>query len=413
MPDSAPDERATDTPVKVLLKPRKAGPFFGRHPWVFESAVAAVECESGEAPPPGTPVELWSHDHRFIAHGLWNGHSTICVRLYSWARDQPISEDLIADRIRCAVQLRRSLFDLQSETTGCRLVFSEADGLSGLTVDFYGGFVLVQFTSLALYSLRDHIVTAIQKELSPRGIWLRTEKGMREAEHLEATDGLIAGSEPPRPLFIEDRGIRYGVDVQQGQKTGCYLDQRDNRLVAARYLNGRSVLDAFCFSGGFGITAVRSGQAVSVLGIDSSEPALVLARSNAQLNGVAENCRYQHGDVRKQLDVLAEEDASFGAFILDPPRMARTRAGLSRAIKGYTRLNTAALKVLEPGGILITCSCSGLVSRGDFLQMIAETARVSGRFIQILEQCGQPPDHPVAATCPETEYLKMLVCRVM
>jgi 23S rRNA (cytosine1962-C5)-methyltransferase len=201
--------------------------------------------------------------------------------------------------------------------------------------------------------------------------------------------------------------------VQRGQKTGCYLDQRDNRLAASRYLSGAHVLDAFCFSGGFGITALKSGNAESVTGIDSSEAALTLARNNAVLNGVAERCGWIHEDVRTALDKLAAAGRLFDGVILDPPRMARSRGGLERALQGYIRLNEAGLRVLKPGGILVTCSCSGLVSRNDFAEVIAETARRSGRNIQILEHHGQPADHPVSATCPETEYLKVLICRVL
>jgi 23S rRNA (cytosine1962-C5)-methyltransferase len=223
---------------------------------------------------------------------------------------------------------------------------------------------------------------------------------------------LISGKEPPRPLFIDENGISYGVDVQQGQKTGCYLDQRDNRLAASRYLQGADVLDAFCFSGGFGITAAKLGGAASVLGIDSSESALLLAKANAELNGVSERCRWKRDDVRPGLEGMAGQGVLFDAVILDPPRMARTRTGMDRAITGYSRLNQLAVQVLKPGGILVTCSCSGLVSRTEFQEMLAEVARATGRDIQILENRGQPADHPVSVTCPETEYLKVMICRV-
>ncbi|MEQ9411213.1 MAG: class I SAM-dependent rRNA methyltransferase [Fuerstiella sp.] len=398
--------------IRVILKDRRAQPFFGRHPWVFESAIDGVETPTGTEPEPGAPVELWSGSGEFVAHGLWNSGSNIRVRLYSWDQAVPFTDTLVAERIHQAVDLRRSLFDLTSPTVGCRLFFSEGDGLSGLAVDFYGNYLLVQFTSLALYVHKKAVLDALQRELSPRGIWLRTEKGMREAEGLEATDGLVSGEAPPRPLFVEEHGIQYGVDVQEGQKTGCYLDQRDNRAAAARFLSGR-VLDAFCFSGGFGIMAAVQGRADSVLGIDSSESALALAAGNAELNGIADRCEFRRGDVRGELESMAEQGVLFDGVILDPPRMARTRGGLNRALKGYRRLNLLGLDVLKPGGILVTCSCSGLVSREDFRDMIADVARQSGRTIQILEQHGQPADHPISATCPETEYLKMAICRVL
>ncbi|GAB5441285.1 MAG: class I SAM-dependent methyltransferase [Fuerstiella sp.] len=414
-------------PVQVILRNRKARPFFGRHPWVFDSAIqtvrqaaatnpgeeanAAPSAEDTSEPAAGTPVELRSSRDEFIAHGLWNPHSSIRVRLYSWDEAAPVNAELLQQRITDAVRLRERLFDLKSESVGCRLIFSEADGLSGLTVDRYGSFLLVQFTSLALYQYREVITAKLQELLQPSGIWLRTEKGMREAEGLEAADGLIAGSEPPRPLFIEEHGIRYGVDVQQGQKTGCYLDQRDNRHAAARYLRGQ-VLDAFCFSGGFGITAAAGNSNVKVLGLDSSEAALNLAKANAELNEVADRCRYEKGEVKAKLKELSDQQQTFDCVVLDPPRMARTRGGLNRAIKGYLKLNLAGVDVLKANGILVTCSCSGLVSREAFREMLADVARTSGRQIRILEQLGQPADHPVSATCPETEYLKVLICQV-
>lgn len=423
MSDSAPDE-TLETPdsadtslengvVRVILAPRKARPFFGKHPWVFESAIEGVESPDGNEPIAGTPVELWSDKNQFIAHGLWNPHSNIRVRLYSWNQQQPLDSELLKQRIHQAVALRRLIFDLQNPQVGCRLIFSESDQLSGLTVDAYGKFLLVQFTSLALYQFKDQIVEALQRECVPDGIWLRTEKGMREAEQLEAVDGLICGVAPPSPLFLEEHGIRFGVDVQQGQKTGCYLDQRDNRMAAAKYMKNARVLDAFCFSGGFGIAAIKQGGAASVVAIDSSESALAMASSNAKLNGVAAQCEYHRADVRKELETMAEQGSVFDVIVLDPPRMARTRSGLNRALKGYQRINAAALNVLKPGGILVTCSCSGLVSRDEFCEMIADVSRTSNRPIQILEQHGQPADHPISATCPETEYLKMLICRVL
>jgi 23S rRNA (cytosine1962-C5)-methyltransferase len=405
--------RDTSDVVRVVVKPRRARPFFGRHPWVFESAIDGVESQTGKEPEAGTAVQLWSTEGRFIAHGLWNPNSTIRVRLYSWQQSDIINEDFLTARVQEAVQLRRSLFNLNDERTGCRLIFSEADNLSGLTVDFYGRFLLVQFTSLALYLQHELIVGILARELAPKGIWLRTEKGMREAEGLQAVDGLIVGKEPPRPLFIDAHGVQFGIDVVQGQKTGFYLDQRDNRLAASRYMSGRRILDGFCFSGGFGITALCQGGATAVVGIDSSESALKLASANAELNNVAEHCKFRRGDVRAELETLKGQDATFDAVILDPPRMARSRGGIGRAVKGYSRLNLAGLELLRPGGILVTCSCSGLVSSEEFREMISDVARTSERTIQILEQHSQPCDHPVSATCAETEYLKMLICRVL
>lgn len=397
---------------EVVIRNRRAQPFFGRHPWVFAGAIDQIRGCGDAEPAAGTIVRLLSAEGKFIATGLYNGISRIRVRLYSWLDGEELNAEFWRSRVHRAIENRRSLFDLKNAQTGCRLIFSESDQMSGLTVDSYGGFLLVQFTSLALYHHRDAILAALQSELHPGGIWLRTEKGMREAEGLEVVDGLISGKEPPRPLFIEEHDIQYGVDVQRGQKTGCYLDQRNNRLAASRYAKGASVLDAFCFSGGFGITAAKLGGASSVVGIDSSESAIQLAAANAEMNSVAQRCQWKKSDVKAAIEEFAGQGTLFDVVVLDPPRMARTQGGLERALNGYLRLNMTALTVLKPGGILVTCSCSGLVSRADFQGMLGELARQSGRDIQILESHGQPADHPVSATCPETEYLKMFICRV-
>lgn len=398
--------------IRVTLKARRAMPFFSRHPWVFESAIDRVDGALEEELTPGTTVQLYSSDGEFIAHGLWNSASKIRLRLYSWDQDRGLETDFWSESVATAINGRRQAFDLKQPGLGVRLIFSEADFLSGLTVDYYDGYALVQFTSNALYQFRDAIVQAIQSELQPKGIWLRTEKGMREAEGLDATDGLVSGDPPPRPLFIVEDQIQYGVDVQQGQKTGCYLDQRDNRAIAAKFVHGE-MLDAFCFSGGFGITALKANAVKSVLAIDSSDSALTLAAANAELNGVANRMRFEKNDVKRALSQLESEGRKFDSVVIDPPRMARTRGGLSRAMKGYTKLNQQAVRVLKPNGILVTCSCSGLVSRLDFQDMLREVSRAERRPIQILEQPGQPSDHPISVACPETEYLKVFICRVL
>jgi 23S rRNA (cytosine1962-C5)-methyltransferase len=403
---------AAATLPEVVLRERRAQPFFGRHPWVFAGAIDRINPGSEGTPTAASIVRLISAQGQFVATGLFNSVSRIQVRLYSWQPDEVLNAEFWDRKILSAINSRKSRFDLSNPLTGCRIIFSESDQLSGLTVDLYGGFLLVQFTSLALYAHRTPILDSLQKHLKPRGVWLRTEKGMREAEGLEVVDGLISGEEPPRPLFIEEHGIRYGVDVQQGQKTGCYLDQRENRIFASRYMKAAKVLDAFCFSGGFGIAAVRHGGAASVVGLDSSESAITLATANAELNEVSNRCQWKKSDVRVALEEMAGEGTLFDVVCIDPPRMARTRGGLERALNGYLRLNLQAIRVLRAGGTLVTCSCSGLVSRSEFQEMLAEAARQSGRDIQILESHGQPSDHPVSVTCPETEYLKMFICRV-
>jgi 23S rRNA (cytosine1962-C5)-methyltransferase len=393
---------------QVTLKPRRALPFFSGHPWVFAGAIANV---AGE-PAPGAEVSVHAADGKFVARGLYNPDSNIRVRLYSWQVDVRLNAALWQERLDAAIDLRRRLFGDRPESKGCRLVFSESDGLSGLTIDRYGDHLLLQWTSRALAMREAEIVPLLQERLHPAGIWRRTEKGIGEQEGLAASDERIAGVDPPRPLFIEEHGIRYGVDVVAGQKTGFYFDQRDNRAAAAKYLRGR-VLDMFCYTGGFGITAAKRGDNVHVLGVDSSESALLMARSNAELNEVADRLRWEHGSAAPTMERLHAAGEQFDGVILDPPKMARTRGGLDRALKGYRTLNRLAVSLLAPGGILVTCSCSGLVPRAAFEQMLAEVATETHRRIQVLEARGQAPDHPVSVQCLENDYLKCFICRVV
>ena len=413
MPDS---EIQTLSQRDVILKPRRALPFFSRHPWVFAGAIDRVLVDGQRVHPDavdaGSEVTLMSSSREFVARGLYNPHSNLRVRLYSWNPERPIDADLLAQRINEAINLRRAQFGEFTRENACRLIFSESDGLSGLTVDRYGDWLLVQFTSLALYHFAETIVRQLELRLRPRGIYARTDRGIGESEKLEFTDGLLAGEEPPRPMFIEERGTRFGVDVATGQKTGFYLDQSSNRRAVAGYVTSHRVLDVFCYTGAFGITAIRNGGASSCVGIDSSTTALETARANAELNEVATQCRFEKADAKKRLHELARAGEKFDTVILDPPKMARNRAGVRRALKGYFHLNRSAVDLLPPGGLLVTCSCSGLISRIEFQQMLASVTRESNRTIRMLEDRGQAPDHPVSVNCLETGYLKCLICRV-
>lgn len=392
---------------QVILKPRRAQPFFGRHPWVFSGAIARV---SGE-PPAGAEVALVTEHGEFVARGLFNPLSNIQVRLYSWDQEQPLDETFWSARLATAIRLRRDVLGLCGPAAACRLVFSEADGLSGLIVDRYDDWLLVQFTSLALASRREMFVRLLQEQLQPAGIWLRTEKGIREAEGLEIADGLLTGREPPRPLTITEHGVRYAIDVVEGQKTGFFLDQRDNRHAFVKYVRGGRVLDLCCYSGGFALNAVQHGQASEVLAVDVSEPALTLARSNAELNEVSSAIRFEKSDAFKMLEKLRDASERFDVIVLDPPKLARHARGLDEALRGYHSLNRMALEVLADGGTLVTCSCTGHVSREMFAEMLAEAATSAKRPLQILEARGPSPDHPTSVHCIETNYLKCYICR--
>jgi len=391
----------------VVLKRQRARPFFGRHPWVLDSAVAAVEGTPGA----GDVVDLATHDGRFVARGLWNPHSRIRVRLYAFDAATKLDDAFWRARIGAAVALRKDL-GLDDRAGAARLVNSEGDDLSGLIVDRYGDYLDVQVTALAMATRLEVFCDALEAAVAPRGILLRgAERGLAKLEGLALPDRLIRGAAPTGPIFVHEHGLRFGVDLAEGQKTGYYLDQRDNRQAAARHARGRRVLDMFCYSGGFAVACAVSGGARSVLAVDASGRAVALARANAELNA-ATTVTAEESDAFDKLDALAAAGERFGMIVLDPPKFARSRAAADDALRAYHRINRVAVGLLEPGGILVTCSCSGSVTRDDFHRMLAGVAQRAGRPIQILESRGAAPDHPVSASCLEGEYLTCVIARV-
>jgi 23S rRNA (cytosine1962-C5)-methyltransferase len=277
-------------------------------------------------------------------------------------------------------------------------------------VDQYDRWLVLQFTSLGLAQRREWLIDALVELLQPAGIMLRTERGIGQLEGLDLQDAPAWGQVPAEPIAIEEDGLRFLVHLAEGQKTGFYLDQRDNRRTVARYAAGRRVLDAFCYSGGFGLHAARAG-ARAVLGIDASEPALALARANAEANRL-DNVSFVSADVFDHLDALRSAGERFGLVVLDPPKFARQRKSLDEALRGYRRLQALAIDLLEPDGILVVCCCSGLITFEMLEELLAQLSAEQRRPIQILERRGPAPDHPVAVSCLETNYLKCLICRV-
>ena len=341
--DSDQDSLPVETLPTVALKRKRALPFFNQHPWVFTGAILGV---SGN-PEPGDEVIVRDDSGRFVARGLFNSNSNIRVRLYSWDEKTPLDRAFWEQRIQAAVALRTEFVSDES-TTAVRIINSEADGLSGLTVDRYGDWLLVQITSLALGERKEVLFDLLEQHCSPRGIWLRTEKGIRDLEGLSISDGLVRGEAPPRPLSIAENGLTFYVDVAEGQKTGFFIDQRDNRRAVAKFTAGHRVLDLFCYSGGFGITAATLGNAASVLCVDSSRPALDAAQQNAEANGVAGKVECIASDAFKYLEAARDEGAVFDTVILDPPKMTRSQSGAKSALRGYHSLNDLAVSVLRP-----------------------------------------------------------------
>jgi 23S rRNA (cytosine1962-C5)-methyltransferase len=391
---------------RVVLNPKRARPFFGRHPWVYAGAVAAVT----GTPADGAEVDLYSHGGQFIARGLYNSQSKIRVRLYSWDGDTPLDHTFFRSRLEAALRLRGPILGLDGPGKACRLVFSESDGLSGMTVDRYDLWLVVQFTALGLARRREMLAELLAELTQPEGIYLRTERGIGQLEGLELHDGPLWGSPPSGPVTIEEHALRYLVNIAEGQKTGFYLDQRDNRSAVARLAAGRRVLDAFCYTGAFGLACARAG-ASAVVSVDVSEPALALARENARVNCL-DQITFHRSDVFDFLDAQVAAGERFGLVVLDPPKFARARHAVEEALRGYRRLQTLALRLLEPDGILVTCCCSGLITPDMLDELLAQVAAEEKRDVQILERRGQAADHPVSAACLETSYLKCLISRV-
>lgn len=406
--------------ARIVLKPKKAQPFFGRHPWVLSSAIDRIEPTSLEGEHfldlDGKVVDLLSDKGKFIARGLYNSRSRITIRLFSWSAEEELDEAFWRKRLAQAVELRRQIGYEPAEpndergSTATRLVFSEADGLSGLIVDRYGDYLVLMPTSLAMAQRIDVLASTLRSLVQPKGMVLRTDPGMLKLEGFELSDGRTWGAIPKEPIVIDEHGVKFEVDLRSGQKTGFYLDQRENRRIVGEYLSGKRVLDMFCYTGGFSLAAGKRG-AAEVIGVDGSKPAIERAQANAERNGLT-NVRFEVADGFEKLEALAAAGEKFDAVILDPPKFAKGRAGVNNALMAYHRLNRTALNVLNPGGLLITCSCSGSVTREDFQHMLSGVAQKSGRDIRILEQLGAAADHPVSATCLETEYLKCFVCRV-
>jgi 23S rRNA (cytosine1962-C5)-methyltransferase len=370
----------------------------------------AIERVVGE-PADGDEVDLVSHGGNFVARGLFNSQSKIQVRLYSWVEGVALDAAFFRERLARAVSLRHDISKLNQPEAGYRVAFSESDFLSGMVVDRYGDWLAIQFTALGLAKRRDTIAEVLRDLLSPRGIYLRTEKGIGKLEGVELHDGPLWGDPPPADLTIVENGLRVLVNLAEGQKTGYYLDQRDNRAWVAGHCPGQRVLDAFCYTGGFGLAAAKVG-AAEVLGVDASQPALELARRNAAANALT-NISFDCADVFRHLADLVAGRRQFDVVVLDPPKFARNRAAVPEALKGYRRLHQLALQLLARDGLLVSCCCTGLIALEELEDVIAQVAVESKRDLQILARRGASPDHPTAITCRESGYLKCVVSRVL
>lgn len=383
----------------LTLKPGREAPVRAGHPWIFSGAVA-----SGlEGAEPGEPVRVAAAGGGFVAAGYANPRTAIAVRVLT-LDDEAIDAALIARRIDDAIALRRAV--LPAETTAYRLVNGEGDRLPGMVVDRYGDYLVCQLLTAGAARLAGALADALQSRLEPRGIYERSEGGVRAEEGLGGSRGALAGEEPPARLVVTEHGMRLVADVVHGQKTGLFLDQRDNRARIRALARGKRVLNAFAYTGGFAVAAALGG-AAHVVSVDTSRPALDLGAAAWDANGLApEAATWIEADV---FDYLRAARDRFDLIVLDPPPFVRRRRDLTAGLRGYKDVNLQALRRLEPGGWLLTCSCSQHLDNAGFRQVVAAAAGDAGRALQLVEAYGHPPDHPTALAQPEGEYLKVLL----
>ncbi len=394
----------SEQPIPLRLKPTRQFPFLARHPWVHAHALA----DDGRELACGQVIDLLDHDGNWIARGVLNPASRLRVRLYVYDSNIAIDEALWRGRIDAAVR-RRRLTEAFDEKSAERLVFSESDLLSGLIVDRYADCLGVQFTSAGLLRWKEPILQYLMEVTGARSIVSRIDPRTAKHEGVQEVEACF-GEDVSLPVEYRQNGLDLVVDLRSGQKTGGFLDQRFNHQAVARYLTGRRVLDVCCYTGGFGLVASSQG-ASEVLGIDSSQAALDAAMAAAERNGLR-NINFEKGDCFDTIKKFAKEGRDYDAVILDPPRFAGSRHQIDSALRAYARLNSMALDLIPPGGVLVTCSCSGRVSRADFLNMLLDVGRRRRRDLVLMENRGPAPDHPVAISCPESDYLKCLIAEI-
>lgn len=385
----------------LVLKPGRDKSVKRRHPWVFSGALARV----GGAPQPGATVAVQTANGERLALAAYSPHSQIRARVWTWS-DEPVDGGFIAARIRAAA-LRRADLELAHPGGSVRLLHGEADGLPGIVADRYGAVVVVQLLSAGAEFWREAICDALAGLPGVTGVWERSEGDARALEGLPERTGAVRGV-VPESVEIVEHGVRYALALAGGQKTGFYLDQRDNRARVRAYARGAEVLDCFCYTGGFALNAAAAG-ATRVLAIDSSGPALEAARAHAALNGGAP-IEWLEADVFQALRRLRDQGRQFDLIVLDPPKFAPTAAHAERAARAYKDINLLGFKLLKPGGRLMTYSCSGGVSAELFQKIVAGAALDAGADARIEGWLHAAPDHPVALAVPESEYLKGLLC---
>ncbi len=392
----------------LILKSGNDRSVLRRHPWIFAGSVERLE---GRARP-GDTVLVMDSRGKPLARAAWSPESQIRARVWSFDPEQSIDHAFIKRTVAASVA-RRAVHPWLAGQDGVRLIHGESDGLPGVIADRYGAVVVVQLTSAGADKWRDAIVAGLVQATGCSAVYERSDSDVRKLEGLGPVTGLVYGAMPEGALTIVENGVRMEVDVAGGHKTGFYLDQRENRLLTGRLAAGRDVLNCFCYTGGFSLQALAGG-AKSVVSIDSSGPALATAARNLALNPQldASRAEWREDDVFQALRTLKTEGRKFDLIVLDPPKFAPSAAHAERAARAYKDINLLGFRLLNPGGILMTYSCSGGIGLEMFQKIVASAAADVGIEARILHRLSAAPDHPVGLAVPEGEYLKGLACQV-
>jgi 23S rRNA (cytosine1962-C5)-methyltransferase len=390
------------------LKPRREESLHGGHLWIFSGAL--------QQPPrwieAGGLVDVKSATGEFVARGYYNPQTDIAIRILTRDPEEAIDVDFLRRRVRTAVALRK-VFD-PAVTNAYRLIHSEGDGLPGVIVDRYADILVVQIHTMGMERLRPQLLEALTQETEARGILLRNDSASRRREGLEVEAPAVVHGEVPEQISIRENGIQFHIDPWQGQKTGFFLDQRDKRAALRKYVVGKRVLNCFGYTGGFSVYAALTSPETRVTSVDISASAIEAARQHYMLNGLdSEPHQFFVADVFDYLEEAHAAGEFFDIVVLDPPAFAKSRDARAQALKAYRRLNTLGMQVLRPGGILLTCSCSGVVGLDDLLGALAQSAQRLQRPVQLLETYTHDVDHPINLAMPETMYLKAVFCRVL
>lgn len=392
---------------RIVIKSGREKSLRRRHPWVFSGAIAKVQGK----PTLGSTVEVVSDKGEFLGLAAYSPHSQIRARVWSFTQGESIDREFFLRRIRSAQALRDTL--VRQQTNAYRLVAGESDGLPGITIDCYDQVIVCQLLTAGAVYHQETLFAVLQELYPDRVIYERSDVDVRKKEGLKLSTGARFGDAPIAPIVIEENGLKLAVDVVTGHKTGYYLDQRDARKAIQTYAKGKRVLNCFAYTGGFGLYATAAG-ASEVVNVDVSQQALDTSVENLALNGF-EGANVQHvkADVFEQLRHYVEQGEMFDVIVLDPPKFVDSKASLNRACRGYKDINRLAAKILAPGGVLLTFSCSGLLSADLFQKVVADACLDANRDLQIVAWTQQAADHPVHIHYPEGWYLKGLILRAM